>query len=343
MAASVASREQPPMNARSAAHSGRADASEEKAAAAWDLAEIAADLRSARQRWRKAHHRHLEVGVDGFPSRQRIEAAVADLCAALFPQRLGEADGEADEDGYVGHVLARGLQTLLAEVRLELRYWDTGNSVAFDDGDVDTIVRHFAASLPEIRALIDSDVEAAFLGDPAARSVDEILICYPCALAIIHHRLAHRCSARRSALGARGRCRHLCRRDDPRPDHHRPRVDDRRQRLAGRGRAAQQPRHPGRRAAAHLAGRRRPRPGRRARAMSASPRARSVEAPTLIVAVVIHGAWLALTWWHAALPAWALVAGGGWLVAWHKSLQHAYDELLRVERDAAQPCYPDLA
>lgn len=51
-------------------------------------------------------------------------------------------------------------------------------------------------------------------------------------------------------------------------------------------------------------------------------RPRGVEAPTLLVAVLLHGGWLALTWWHAALPAWALAAGGGWLVAWHGSLQH---------------------
>ncbi len=53
-----------------------------------------------------------------------------------------------------------------------------------------------------------------------------------------------------------------------------------------------------------------------------SARTRGVETPTLLVAALVHGGWLTLTWWHAALPAWALVAGGGWLVAWHGSLQH---------------------
>lgn len=158
----------------------------------WDIAAVTTGLRAARRAWRAAHHRHLDVGVDGFPSRARIESAVADLCAALFPQRLGEAHGEGDEDDYVLRVLSRALDTLRDQVRLELRYWDGENSVAFDDADADTILTHFAADLPAIRRLIDGDVEAAFLGDPAARSVDEILICYPCALAVIHHRIAHR-------------------------------------------------------------------------------------------------------------------------------------------------------
>jgi serine O-acetyltransferase len=165
---------------------------ETRSAAPWDLEVIASGLRDARAAWRKAHHRHLEVGVDGFPSRTRIEAILADLCAALFPQRLGEAHGEADEDVYVAGVLRRALQGLHDQVRLELRYWSAESRHPFVEEDAATILRHFAAGLPEIRAIIDTDIEAAYLGDPAARSVDEILICYPCAQAIIHHRLAHR-------------------------------------------------------------------------------------------------------------------------------------------------------
>ena len=53
------------------------------------------------------------------------------------------------------------------------------------------IVREFAAALPAIRELLDSDVEAAYRGDPAAGSVDEVVLCYPGILAVIHHRLAH--------------------------------------------------------------------------------------------------------------------------------------------------------
>ena len=80
--------------------------------------------------------------------RVSIDAAVTDLCAALFPQRLGEAHGEEDEDNYVADVLDRALRTLLGEVRLELRYWDDGNSVAFEEDDAEAILRHFTASLP---------------------------------------------------------------------------------------------------------------------------------------------------------------------------------------------------
>ncbi len=49
---------------------------------------------------------------------------------------------------------------------------------------------------------------------------------------------------------------------------------------------------------------------------------RAIEAPTTILAVVIHGGWLMLTAWHALVPTPLLVLLGGWFVAWHGSLQH---------------------
>lgn len=47
-----------------------------------------------------------------------------------------------------------------------------------------------------------------------------------------------------------------------------------------------------------------------------------VELPTLLLAAAIYGGWLALTWWHAALPVAVLFVAGGWISAWHNSLQH---------------------
>ena len=56
-----------------------------------------------------------------------------------------------------------------------------------------------------------------------------------------------------------------------------------------------------------------------------SPRAgatRSFEGPTWALIVAIYGGWLALTWFHEALPTGVLVVLGAWLIAWHGSLQH---------------------
>lgn len=49
---------------------------------------------------------------------------------------------------------------------------------------------------------------------------------------------------------------------------------------------------------------------------------RPIEVPTLLLAGAIYGGWVALTWWHAALPNWLLACAGAWIIAWHGSLQH---------------------
>ncbi len=47
-----------------------------------------------------------------------------------------------------------------------------------------------------------------------------------------------------------------------------------------------------------------------------------VEPSTLLVALLIHGGWIALTLCAARAPLWLVAPAGGWLIAWHGSLQH---------------------
>ena len=53
------------------------------------------------------------------------------------------------------------------------------------------IVSDFADELPAVRALLDTDIRAAYEGDPSAKSIDEIVFCFPGVAAVIRHRLAH--------------------------------------------------------------------------------------------------------------------------------------------------------
>ena len=135
-------------------------------------------------------HRHRLNRPPKLPSRKALVAVIEGLAAALFPNRLGPP-GLTDEgiDYFVGHTLDVSLRELCDQVARELRF-------SGDDHDADAracqLVREFAASLPGIRLLLDSDIRAAFEGDPAARSADEVLVCYPGITAIIHHRIAHR-------------------------------------------------------------------------------------------------------------------------------------------------------
>ncbi|MGK2908869.1 MAG: serine O-acetyltransferase EpsC [Sphingobium sp.] len=158
----------------------------------WDHDSIINDLRVARAKWRNGQKRHVEYGAEGFPSRADLAKITASLCGALFPLRLGPSFVRIhNEDAFVSETLNTALSRLYGQIRLELYYSARDGNVHDIDAEAARIIGAFARSLPEQRVLLDTDVEAAFLGDPAARSVDEVLICYPSMLAIIHHRLAH--------------------------------------------------------------------------------------------------------------------------------------------------------
>ena len=162
----------------------------------FDIQQVVTELAGVRQQWRASQQRSTEPGGRELPSRDALAQILDGLRGVLFPMRLGPADlRQESEDFYVGHTLDTVLHALLAQVRLELRYaarhLDSADEAALEAQAVQT-VRTFSHSLPRIRALLDSDVVAAFKGDPAARSVDEVLLCYPGILAMIHHRVAHR-------------------------------------------------------------------------------------------------------------------------------------------------------
>ncbi|MEJ8845555.1 serine O-acetyltransferase EpsC [Variovorax rhizosphaerae] len=159
-----------------------------------DIDRIASSLRGVRSEWRDAQKRSREPAGREFPSRESLAVVVEQLKGALFPLRLGPPNLRPDgEDYYVAHTLDAALHTLLEQARLELQYVGRHAPTAVDEVDARAgqAVREFGDALPDIRRLLDSDVVAAFQGDPAAHSVDEVLLCYPGVLAMIHHRLAH--------------------------------------------------------------------------------------------------------------------------------------------------------
>ncbi|MGG5290623.1 serine O-acetyltransferase EpsC [Pseudomonas shirazensis] len=169
--------------------------SEQTSPGKWQLQSIVTGLRGAREQWRTQNGRSSgEKGGRELPSRDAMQRILEQLCGALFPMRLGPVDlREESEDFYVGHTLDTALTALLAQARLELRYAarQSQTDQANADSEALRLIQGFAAALPEMRVLLDTDVLAAYHGDPAARSVDEVLLCYPGILAIIHHRLAH--------------------------------------------------------------------------------------------------------------------------------------------------------
>ena len=164
-----------------------------------DIVTALRDLRLSSLEHRKRRNKPPKL-----PSRKALQTIVEGLGAALFPNRLGMPDlKEESLDYFVGHTLDVVLRDLVTQVKLELNFAaDTlsesqdGSNTEIETAKISNktpieIVREFAKQLPVIRVLLDTDIKAAFEGDPAARSVDEVLVCYPGILAIIHYRLAH--------------------------------------------------------------------------------------------------------------------------------------------------------
>lgn len=157
----------------------------------WNIAAVVAELRTIREASIAARGRTGKPIK--LPSRKALTGIVEGLSAALFPNRLGSRQLACESaDFFVGHTLDVTCRELVEQVVLELHF------VAQQETDADeqrarahNLVRDFAAQLPQIRRLLETDIQAAYEGDPAARSIDEVLACYPGITAMIHHRLAH--------------------------------------------------------------------------------------------------------------------------------------------------------
>lgn len=170
----------------------------------WKIDQVVAGLQQARHDWRDSQRRAKEFGGRELPSKDALKSIVNDLCGILFPMRLGPPDlRQESEDFYIAHTLDQTLNALYEQVRLtllyEARYRASATArdsqvvpdIPAQEERAKKIVQDFAFALPNIRRILDTDVQAAYDGDPAARSVDEVLLCYPGILAIIYHRLAH--------------------------------------------------------------------------------------------------------------------------------------------------------
>jgi serine O-acetyltransferase len=161
-------------------------------AAGWNIQAVVGELRALRDR--SLVTRQRAGNPPKLPSRKALGRIIEDLSTVLFPNRLGSGDlNDEGVDYFVGHTLDASLRALYDQVRRELRFVAEQQGAAESDvaERAADITRSFAARLPSIRLLLESDIEAAYQGDPAALSVDEVLVCYPGITAVTHHRIAH--------------------------------------------------------------------------------------------------------------------------------------------------------
>jgi serine O-acetyltransferase len=140
------------------------------------------------------------IGSYELPNVEHVEHVIDECRALLFPgyagpdftgtrpalreslrQRVSELRVHLQRQIYRAH-FHKAQQALARAELVECRECGT---------TADQVTDAFLAGLPAVRRLADQDVRAAFEGDPAATSWEEIILCYPGVYAVTVHRLAH--------------------------------------------------------------------------------------------------------------------------------------------------------
>jgi serine O-acetyltransferase len=122
----------------------------------------------------------------GFPSKPEVASLCIELMQLLFP---GYHDGGSLSKLELAEITRDRVTSLSEDFRRVFRA-ALGKSEASPDA-ADRGVEKLFEELPTIRALLQTDVEAAYEGDPAARTFDEIILSYPSIEAIAIQRVAH--------------------------------------------------------------------------------------------------------------------------------------------------------
>lgn len=136
---------------------------------------------------------HLD-GKD-LPSRTIVVEILEDILSVLFPGYLGkEKVTKSNIGNYLSKILSSIYDRLIKEVDKSLKYFCRKIEKCPEDICLkisQMVVRELLEEICRIRILLSGDIEAAYCGDPAAKSFDEVILSYPCVLAISTYRIAH--------------------------------------------------------------------------------------------------------------------------------------------------------
>lgn len=131
---------------------------------------------------------HLDSS--NLPSKRVVGAICDDLLQLLFPGFFSEEVVSSEELPLITNERIASIRERLgAELRRSVRL---KNPESKDHrAEANELCCCFLRRIPEVRRLLQTDVEAAYEGDPAARSFEEIIVAYPFLEAIAIQRLAH--------------------------------------------------------------------------------------------------------------------------------------------------------
>lgn len=129
---------------------------------------------------------HLD-GVN-LPSQDTVAELARDFMHVLFPGYFENTSlAKDDVPAWLDRLLVKIEKRLSTEIEKSLRFAKDPHPAA----SARRIATELLTQLPDIRRVVQTDVQAAFTGDPAALNVEEIILAYPCVLVISLQRIAH--------------------------------------------------------------------------------------------------------------------------------------------------------
>jgi serine O-acetyltransferase len=144
---------------------------------------------------------HLDI--KNLPSKRAVAAITMDLLRLLFPGFFDEKLVHSSQiRAETASLIERVLISLESEIRKSLEY--NPPPELGPRKDLGPIAREYTVEflnkLPRIREVLQTDVEAAYQGDPAALSKEEVIVAYPFIESIAVQRLAHELYLNKVAL-----------------------------------------------------------------------------------------------------------------------------------------------
>lgn len=126
------------------------------------------------------------------PIRSSVIDVVRALRSVIFPGYFGvDSSIRMFPEHYVGYRLNNLYDILKEQIEIALLYEEQDKSKEEISPRAEKICSEFFEKLPKIQKMLLKDVQAGFDGDPAAKSREEIIVCYPGLFAIYVYRLAH--------------------------------------------------------------------------------------------------------------------------------------------------------
>ena len=143
------------------------------------------------------------IDAANLPVRGQIIEVLEWLFEVLFPGHTGnKAVTKSNVKYIVGDLLSQIYVALVEQVNRAYQYQCRINNCRHCDcgSRAEKVTEELLAELPQIRERLKGDVRAAYEGDPAAKSYEEIVMSYPCITAIATYRIAHELSVRQVPL-----------------------------------------------------------------------------------------------------------------------------------------------